>query len=59
MVEALRLFDHYHFRLAQQEAKTALKTLSLKRPPRSAGELPWFDEDYSNARKARDRELFS
>ena len=59
MIEALRIFDHYHFRVVQQEAKTARKTLELQKPPREAGEKPWFDEDYTNARKIRDRELFS
>ena len=59
MVEALRLFDHYHFRVVQEEARKAGEPLSLKRPPRAAGETSWFAEDYGNARKIRDRELFA
>jgi phosphatidylserine/phosphatidylglycerophosphate/cardiolipin synthase-like enzyme len=59
VVEALRIFDHYHFRVAQQEAKTAQKELALARPPRKAGEETWWAEDYINARKIRDRELFA
>jgi phosphatidylserine/phosphatidylglycerophosphate/cardiolipin synthase-like enzyme len=59
MVEALRLFDHYHFRVAQQEAKKAKKKLELAKPPKTPGEKPWWDEDYMIARKMRDRELFS
>jgi phosphatidylserine/phosphatidylglycerophosphate/cardiolipin synthase-like enzyme len=59
VVEALRIFDHYHFRVAQLEADKALKKLFLARPPRNAGERPWWDEDYSNTRKIRDRELFA
>ena len=59
VVEALRIFDHYHFRVAQQEAKNAKKKLVLATPPRSSGEKPWWDEDYTNARKIRDRELFA
>jgi phosphatidylserine/phosphatidylglycerophosphate/cardiolipin synthase-like enzyme len=59
VVEALRIFDHYHFRVAQAEAKKAKKELVLVKPPRSPGEKPWWDEDYTNARKIRDRELFS
>jgi phosphatidylserine/phosphatidylglycerophosphate/cardiolipin synthase-like enzyme len=59
VVEALRLFDHYHFRVAQQEAKQARKKLHLAKPPRQSGEKPWWDEDYTNARKMRDRELFA
>lgn len=58
-IEALRIFDHYHFRVAQREAKQAKKTLELAKPPRKAGEKPWFDEDYTDPRKARDRELFA
>lgn len=59
VVEALRIFDHYHFRVAQQEAKNAKNKLVLAMPPRSTGEKPWWDEDYTNARKIRDRELFA
>lgn len=58
-IEALRIFDHYHFRVAQREAKQARKTLELAKPPRKPGEKPWFDEDYTDPRKARDRELFA
>ena len=59
VVEALRIFDHYHFRVTQQEAKKATKELVLAKPPPSAGEKPWWAEDYTNARKIRDRELFA
>ncbi len=58
-VEALRIFDHYHFRVVQKEAKKARKTLELARPPRKAGEKPWFADDYEVPRKIRDRELFA
>jgi hypothetical protein len=58
-VEALRIFDHYHFRVAQQEARAAKRKLLLKRPPRVVGETPWFEEDYVVPRKVRDRELFA
>jgi len=57
-VEALRIFDHYHFRV-KQEDKQAKKQLVLARPPRAAGEKPWWDEDFSKAQKIRDRELFA
>ena len=59
MVEALRLFDHYHFRVTQKEAKTAKTRLMLARPPRDHGEVPWWDEHYTIASKIRDRELFA
>jgi hypothetical protein len=58
-IEALRIFDHYHFRIAQRNAKDAHHKLCLKRPPRNAGEQPWWKEDYTNGRKKRDRELFA
>jgi phosphatidylserine/phosphatidylglycerophosphate/cardiolipin synthase-like enzyme len=57
-VEALRLFDHYHFRVAQQESKKAKKKLQLARPP-EPGKKPWWDEHFTKARKIRDRELFA
>ncbi len=59
VVEALRIFDHYHFRVNQQEAKKARKELVLAKPPRSAGEEAWWVEDYTNVRKMHDRELFA
>lgn len=58
-VEAIRIFDHYHFRAIQQEAKKARKKLQLAKPPRKRDERPWWDEDYTNARKILDRELFA
>jgi len=58
-IEALRIFDHYHFRVMQDVAKKAHQKLTLARPPRKPNELPWWSEDYSDARKVRDRELFA
>jgi phosphatidylserine/phosphatidylglycerophosphate/cardiolipin synthase-like enzyme len=59
VVEALRIFDHYHFRLVQQEAKKANKPLVLAKPPRNPGDVAWWAEDYSDPRKIRDRKLFA
>ncbi len=59
MIEALSLFDHYSFRVAQRDAKTAAKTLQLARPPRQPGEKPWWNDDYSVPHKIRDRQIFS
>jgi len=59
MIEALRLIDHYHFRVAQQEAKSAKTKLQLQKPPRLPAEVPWWSKYYSDAMKIRDRELFS
>ena len=58
-IEALRIFDHYHFRVVQKEAKKAKKKLQLAKPPRKPGEKPWWEEDYTDPRKIRDRELFA
>ena len=59
VVEALRIFDHYHFRVAQQEAKKAKQKLVLARPRQAPGEAAWWEEHFTNARKVRDRELFA
>jgi phosphatidylserine/phosphatidylglycerophosphate/cardiolipin synthase-like enzyme len=59
LIEALRIFDHYHFRVSQLESKAAKKPLQLRKPPRAPGEEPWWTEYYTAARKIRDRELFA
>jgi phosphatidylserine/phosphatidylglycerophosphate/cardiolipin synthase-like enzyme len=59
MIEAVRLFDHYEFRVVQDKAATANRELVLRKPPRQPGEKPWWDSSYTDARKIRDRELFS
>ena len=59
MVEALRLFDTYSFRIRFNEAKKVKQPFALKRPPKGAGEKPWFDEFYTKPQRVRDRELFS
>lgn len=59
VVEALRIFDHYHFRVAQQEARKARKKLQLLPPPRKAGEKAWWAEYYTDPRKIVDRGLFA
>ena len=59
MIEALRIFDHYKFRLKQMDAKTKRDKLELQKPPRKSGEKPWWDEDYKKADKVRDREIFA
>jgi hypothetical protein len=59
MIEALRIFDHYHFRVTQQESKKAKTRLALAKPSRNPGETAWWAEYYKDARKIRDRELFA
>lgn len=58
MIEALRIFDHYHFRIAQKENKKSGKVMALKTPPRNTDEKAWWEEYYSDPQKIRDRELF-
>lgn len=58
MVEGVRIFDDYHFRVTQEDAAKAKKTLSLQKAPQ-AGEDPWWAEDYKDPFKIRDRELFA
>ncbi len=58
-VEALRLFDAYHFRVAQQEARKARKKLALRPHPLVSRQDPWWLEDYTVGHKIRDRELFA
>jgi len=58
VIEALRIFDHYHFRVKQQETK-ARKELVLAKPPRSKREKAWWVKDYTKVRKIKDRELFA
>ena len=59
MVEALSMLDHYHFRVAQLEAKKKKQKLELALPPRAAGQKAWWEDYYSVTRKIHDRTLFS
>lgn len=52
------MFDHYHFRIAQQAAKIASTKLQLKRPPQP-GEDPCWLRDYTDARRIKDRKMFA
>jgi hypothetical protein len=56
-IEALRLFDHFHFRVKARDAN-APETLRLSKPP-AAGKKTWFAPYYRNGHvKERDRKLF-
>jgi len=62
MVEALRLFDHYHFRVKQLQAPPAGGSgrsggFHLQEP--APGKDPWWLDDYTVPIKIRDRKLFS
>jgi hypothetical protein len=57
-IEALRLFDHFHFRV-KAKAKDYKKTLRLQKPP-GAGQKTWFASYYRIGHvKQRDRLLFA
>lgn len=65
MVEAVRIFDSYRFRVkqAQQKAEAradpaAPKRISLKKPPKP-GEQAWWLRFYTEPNKIRDRVLFA
>jgi hypothetical protein len=58
MIEAVRIIDHYQFRVARQAVKKKGATLKLQKPP-VEGETPWWAEDYEDPRKIKDRELFA
>lgn len=58
MIEALRLFDHYHFRVAANEAKEQHKPLRLELPPKEDKDTWWYPY-YNDTRKIQDRKLFS
>jgi hypothetical protein len=56
-IEALRMFDHFHFRVRVREGE-APQSLRLVRPP-APGEKPWFAQYYRTGHvKERDRLLF-
>ncbi|HVR69065.1 MAG TPA: phospholipase D-like domain-containing protein [Verrucomicrobiae bacterium] len=56
-IEALKLFDHFHFRV-NARAPDALETLRLAKPPPAGGKT-WFASYYRTGHvKERDRKLF-
>jgi len=59
MIEAVRIFDHYEFRLAKSKANAKKQNIELKFPPKDEKQKPWWDKYYSDKRHIRDRELFS
>jgi len=59
MIDLLCLIDHYHFRVTQNETRKAKKELKLTKPPRSANDIPWWSEYYTDEIKIKDRILFS
>jgi hypothetical protein len=58
MIQALTIFDHYHFRVVQAKADASHKPIQLQKPPKP-GKKTWWDEDYTDPRKILDRKLFA
>lgn len=60
-IEALRIFDHLHFRSRMQAAKKSKKdTLTLSKPTAISGQPAWFEEYYkASTQREKDRKLFS
>ena len=60
-IEALRVFDHLHFRSRMKASQSGKQDkLALRKPKAISGEQPWFEGFYvPNSQKERDRELFS
>jgi hypothetical protein len=57
-IEALRMFDHFHFRVKTQEGDNKGQILTLAKPPQGKAK-PWFAPYYRAGHvKERDRELF-
>lgn len=58
-IEALRMFDHFHFRVALKEGDERREKITLQKPP-AAGKKPWFFRYYQPGHvKERDRMLFA
>jgi phosphatidylserine/phosphatidylglycerophosphate/cardiolipin synthase-like enzyme len=60
MIEAVRLYDHYRLRSLREDAKgKGKKVLELQLPPTKASEKPWWQKDWDDPARKRDRELFA
>jgi PLD-like domain len=61
-IEALRIFDHLHFRSRMSDALSSgqpVKALTLRKPTALSGEPAWFERDYvAGSQRERDRLLF-
>lgn len=59
-IEALRLFDHFHFRVSLKEGDAEHRKIVLRKPPARPGDKTWFASYYVNGHiKERDRKLFA
>jgi phosphatidylserine/phosphatidylglycerophosphate/cardiolipin synthase-like enzyme len=59
-IEALRMFDHFHFRASTREGDRARRVLKLQGPPMEPGARAWWAPSYVSGHvKERDRKLFA
>jgi hypothetical protein len=59
-IEALRVFDHLHFRSRMQNASKNKDPLMLQKPTAISHKPAWFTPFYkSGSQQERDRKLFS
>lgn len=61
-IEAIRVFDHLHFRSNMEEASTTKDNniLTLQKPTAISGKPAWFEDYYiAGSQKEKDRLLFS
>lgn len=60
MIEAVRLYDHYRFRTAHEDVKKkGEKVLTLWTPPKTAKDEPWWQRDWDDPARRKDREVFA
>jgi phosphatidylserine/phosphatidylglycerophosphate/cardiolipin synthase-like enzyme len=59
MIQAVSMFDHYEFRDFESKSTAPQNKLYLHLPPQNPGENPWWLEDFTDAHKIMDREMFS
>lgn len=59
-IEAVRVFDHLHFRTAMRAGETKPQAITLKKPRKFSGKPAWFEPYFvQGSQKALDRALFS
>lgn len=59
-INALRIFDHLHFRTVMKASKRSAAPLTLAKPEAISGKPAWFADAYKDGSQAeRDRKLFS
>jgi phosphatidylserine/phosphatidylglycerophosphate/cardiolipin synthase-like enzyme len=59
-IEAVRVFDHLHFRDLMKKGQNKPKVLKLRKPTKLSGEPPWFGGFYvQGSQREQDRKLFS